>query len=51
MILRYETMGDATYKHYFDCLNELRKAGVLLDDAYWSSINLLNSYWKEANGK
>ena len=51
MILRYESMGDTTYKHYFDCLNELRKAGILQDAAYWESIDVLNKYWKEANGK
>ena len=51
MILRYESMSDSTYKHYFDSLNELFKAGILQDEGYWQSIDILNKYWKDVNLK
>ena len=49
MILRYESMSAETYMHYFEILGELCHAGILQEEAYWQSIDILNDYWREAN--
>ena len=49
MILHCESMSEATYMHYFNCLFELRKAGILQGEAYWECIDILDRYFDEAN--